>query len=58
MAFYAHVATKRRLLELVADRYMADLDLAESSRRWDLRLMRIFTAFRELMLERPFSRMC
>jgi AcrR family transcriptional regulator len=53
MAFYAHVATKRRLLELVADRYMADLDLAESSRRWDLRLVRIFNAFRDLMLERP-----
>src|ERR1700749_1379348 len=53
MAFYTHVATKRRLLELVADRYMADLDLAESTRRWDLRLLRIFSGFRELMLERP-----
>lgn len=53
MAFYAHVPTKGRLQEMIADRYLADLDLAESSRRWDVRLLRIFTSFRDHVLERP-----
>lgn len=53
MAFYAHVPTKGRLQELIADRYLADLDLAESSRRWETRLLRIFTCFRDHMLEHP-----
>jgi TetR/AcrR family transcriptional regulator, tetracycline repressor protein len=53
MAFYGHVPTKGRLQELIADRYLADLDLAESSRRWDTRLLRIFTSFRDHMLEHP-----
>ncbi|OBH11058.1 TetR/AcrR family transcriptional regulator [Mycobacterium sp. E1747] len=53
MAFYAHVPTKGRLQELIADRYLADLDLAESTRRWDARLLKIFVSFRDHMLEHP-----
>jgi TetR/AcrR family transcriptional regulator, tetracycline repressor protein len=53
MALYGYVATKHHLLELIADRYMAQLDLAQRVRAWDRRLVRIFKSFHELMVERP-----
>jgi TetR/AcrR family tetracycline transcriptional repressor len=53
MALYGYVATKHHMLELIADQYMAELDLAERARAWDRRLMRIFKSFHELMLARP-----
>jgi AcrR family transcriptional regulator len=53
MALYGYVSTKGHLLELIADRYMAQLDLAEEVREWDRRLVRIFTSFHELMVARP-----
>jgi AcrR family transcriptional regulator len=53
MALYGYVATKHRLLELIADQYLTELDLAPRVRTWDRRLQRIFTSFHELLVARP-----
>jgi TetR/AcrR family transcriptional regulator, tetracycline repressor protein len=53
MALYGYVSTKHHLLELIADRYMAQLDLATRVRTWDRRLVRIFRSFHELMVAHP-----
>ena len=53
MALYGYVKTKHRLLELIADQYLTELDLAPRVRSWDRRLQRIFTSFHELMVARP-----
>jgi len=53
MALYGYVETKHRLLELIADQYLTELDLAPRVRRWDRRLQRIFTSFHELLVARP-----
>jgi TetR/AcrR family tetracycline transcriptional repressor len=53
MALYGYVSTKLELLELIADGYIAQLDLAPRSRSWERRLLRIFTSFHELMVEHP-----
>lgn len=53
MALYGYVPTKHRLLELIADQYLTELDLAPRVRSWDRRLQRIFTSFHELMVARP-----
>jgi TetR/AcrR family tetracycline transcriptional repressor len=53
MALYGYVPTKHRLLELIADQYLTELDLAPRVRSWDRRLQRIFNSFHELMVSRP-----
>lgn len=53
MAMYRHVETKHALLELIADRYIALLDLAEDEQDWRERLVRIFQSLGELMVEHP-----
>jgi TetR/AcrR family tetracycline transcriptional repressor len=53
MALYKHVPTKNALLDLIANTYLADLDLAEDVSQWDERLRRIFRSFHELMVEHP-----
>jgi AcrR family transcriptional regulator len=53
MALYGYVETKHHLLELIADRYLAQLDFAERARTWDRRLMRIFRSFHDLLIARP-----
>lgn len=53
MALYSYVSTKQHLLELVADRYMADLDLAEDEPEWHARLIRVYRSFFQLLTERP-----
>jgi AcrR family transcriptional regulator len=53
MALYGYVSTKQALLELVADRYMAELDLAENAADWEDRLARVFRSFYELLVTRP-----
>src|SRR5262249_48681084 len=53
MALYGYVSTKQHLLELVADRYVAELDLAEDESDWKKRLVRIYRSLYELLLARP-----
>jgi AcrR family transcriptional regulator len=53
MAMYRHVETKHALLELIADKYIAELDLAEDIADWRQRLTRIFCSLRELLAARP-----
>jgi TetR/AcrR family tetracycline transcriptional repressor len=53
MALYGYVETKQHLLELVADRYMTELDLAEGEKDWQLRLARVFASFRGLLVAHP-----
>ena len=54
MALYGYVSTKQHLLELVADRYMAELDLAEDVPDWEERLAACLSAsFYELLVARP-----
>jgi AcrR family transcriptional regulator len=53
MAMYRHVETKHALLELIADKYIALLDLAEDEQDWRERLTRIFQSLGDLMVEHP-----
>jgi len=53
MAMYRHVETKHALLELIADKYIALLDLAEDEPDWRRRLVRVFRSLRDLMVEHP-----
>jgi AcrR family transcriptional regulator len=53
MALYGYVSTKHHLLELIADRYLSELDLADRARSWDTRLLRIFRSFHDLLVARP-----
>jgi AcrR family transcriptional regulator len=53
MALYSYIDTKHHLLELVADRYMAELDLAEDVEDWRERLRRVYTSFHRLLVARP-----
>jgi AcrR family transcriptional regulator len=53
MALYGYVETKRQLLELIADQYMSQLDLAEEAQPLSERLFRIFRSFHALTVERP-----
>jgi TetR/AcrR family tetracycline transcriptional repressor len=53
MALYGYVKTKRELLELVAGRYMARLDLADGEDDWRERLALLYTSFYELLASQP-----
>ena len=53
MALYGYVSTKQELLELVADRHMAELDLAGDVADWEERLTRVFRSFYRLLVTRP-----
>jgi AcrR family transcriptional regulator len=53
MALYKHVANKHDLLDLIANRHLAELDLAEDEPAWEHRLSRIFRSFHELMVIHP-----
>lgn len=53
MAMYRHVETKHNLLELIADKYIVALDLADDEQDWRRRLTRMFCSLRELMTEHP-----
>ena len=53
MALYGYVSTKQHLLELVADRYVSELDLAEDVTDWRERVSRVLHALYDLLLERP-----
>jgi AcrR family transcriptional regulator len=53
MALYKHVANKHDLLDLIANRHLAELDLAEDEQAWEQRLARIFRSFHELMVRHP-----
>jgi AcrR family transcriptional regulator len=53
MAMYRHVEAKAQLLELIADKYIVALDLAEDEPDWRERLIRMFTSLREVMEEHP-----
>lgn len=53
MAMYRHVETKHHLLELIADKYIVELDLAEDEQDWRERLTRMFRSLRDLMVEHP-----
>jgi AcrR family transcriptional regulator len=53
MALYGYVSTKQHLLELVADRYVAELDLAEEVTDWKERVSRVLHSLYDLLLERP-----
>jgi AcrR family transcriptional regulator len=53
MALYGYVSTKQHLLELVADRYVGKLDLAEDESDWKKRLARLYHSLYDLLLEQP-----
>ena len=53
MALYGYIDTKHHLLELVADRYAAELDLGEDDQAWNHRLGTIFHSLYDLLLEQP-----
>jgi len=53
MALYGYISTKQHLLELVADRYVSELDLAEDVTDWRERVSRVLHALYDLLLERP-----
>lgn len=53
MALYKHVPNKHELLDLLADNYLADLDIAEGVEVWQERLERIFRSFYALMAAHP-----
>lgn len=53
MALYGHVSNKHDVLELIANQYLAEVDLAADEKEWDKRLGRIFRSFHDLMAERP-----
>jgi AcrR family transcriptional regulator len=53
MALYKHVSGKHDLLDLIANRCLSELDLAEDEDAWEARLARIFRSFHELMVAHP-----
>jgi AcrR family transcriptional regulator len=53
MALYRHVPNKDTLLELVADRVLADLPHPDPAGRWQAEMMGFWTAFHDLLIEHP-----
>lgn len=53
MTIYGYIRTKEELLAVLADRYLADIELPDPTMRWQDQLMVLYCSVREVMLKHP-----
>ena len=53
MTIYGYVRTKEELLAVLADRYLAEIELPDPSMRWQDQLVTLYCSVREVMLKHP-----
>jgi AcrR family transcriptional regulator len=53
MTIYGYVRTKEELLAVLADRYLADVELPDPAMRWQDQLMALYFSVRQVMLKHP-----
>jgi len=53
MTIYGYVRTKEELLAVLADRYLAEIELPEPAMRWQDQLVALYCSVREVMLKHP-----
>jgi AcrR family transcriptional regulator len=53
MTIYGYVRTKEELLAVLADRYLAEIELPDPAIRWQERLMALYCSVRDVMLTHP-----
>ena len=53
MTIYGYVRTKEELLTVLADRYLAEIELPNPDMRWQDQLVTLFCSVREVMLKHP-----
>jgi AcrR family transcriptional regulator len=53
MTIYGYVRTKEELLAVLADRYLAEIELPDPAMRWEDQLVALYCSLREVMLKHP-----
>jgi len=53
MTIYGYVRTKEELLAVLADRYLAEIELPDPAMRWQDQLVALYCSVREVMLKHP-----
>jgi AcrR family transcriptional regulator len=53
MTIYGYVRTKEELLAVLADRYLAEIELPDPAGRWQDQLVALYCSVREVMLKHP-----
>lgn len=53
MTIYGYVRTKEEILAVLADRYIAEIDLPEPTMRWQDQLATLYRSVRDVMLAHP-----
>ncbi len=53
MTIYGYVRTKEELLAVLADRYLAEIDLPDPAMHWQDQLVTLYCSVREVMLKHP-----
>lgn len=53
MTIYGYVRTKEQLLAVLADRYLAEIELPNPDMRWQDQLVTLFCAVRDVMVKHP-----
>jgi AcrR family transcriptional regulator len=53
MTIYGYIRTKEELLAVLADRYLAGIQLPDTAIRWQDQLMVLYCSVREVMLKHP-----
>ncbi|MBI2695743.1 TetR/AcrR family transcriptional regulator [Mycobacterium nebraskense] len=53
MTIYGYIRTKEQLLAVLADRYLAEIDMPSPDMAWQDQLVTLFRSVREVMLKHP-----
>jgi AcrR family transcriptional regulator len=53
MTIYGYVRTKEELLAVLADRYLAEIELPDAAMRWQDQLVALYCSLRQVMLKHP-----
>jgi AcrR family transcriptional regulator len=53
MTIYGYVRSKEELLAVLADRYLAEIELPDPTMRWQDQLVALYRSLREVMLKHP-----
>ncbi|ORV54300.1 hypothetical protein AWC05_16945 [Mycobacterium florentinum] len=53
MTIYGYIRTKEQLLAVLADRYLAEIDMPDPDMAWQDQMVTLFRSVREVMLKHP-----